>query len=53
MTFDKDQVYYLIGIFGVFILPNYSKSKEYIFLQLIDKINRYSSNRQDKFNHTN
>jgi heterokaryon incompatibility protein (HET) len=45
-TFEEDQVYCLMGIFGVFLLPNYGESKEYAFLRLKDEINRRSSDTQ-------
>jgi hypothetical protein len=45
-TFEEDQVYCLMGIFGVFLLPNYGESKEYAFLRLKDEIDRRSRDKQ-------
>jgi hypothetical protein len=47
-TIEEDQVYCLMGIFGVFLPYNYGESKEYAFLRLKDEIDRRSRDKQGK-----
>jgi hypothetical protein len=37
-TIEEDQAYCLLGIFSVFLVPNYGEGKEYAFLRLHDEI---------------
>jgi len=48
-TFEEDQVYCLLGIFDVFLVPNYGEGKGYAFLRLQDEIDRRSADTHGNF----
>jgi hypothetical protein len=45
-TIEEDQVYCLLGIFGVFLPLNYGEGKDYAFRRLQDEIDKRSSIRR-------
>ncbi|KAF2126032.1 hypothetical protein P153DRAFT_425248 [Dothidotthia symphoricarpi CBS 119687] len=44
-TREEDKAYSLLGIFGVYMLPNYSEGKEYAFRRLRKEIRESSGNK--------